>query len=287
MLRARSHGFTLLELIVVIGIFAIFAAMAYGGLDTVLKTRVRVEEGLTRTENYDRAYLRLRTDFQNAASRPIRSADGGFLPAFTFDTYTKSVELTRGGWQNLLSLPRATLERVSYLLDDSQPEGAKARNRLEDKRLVRRSWYVLDRAPQTRPQDLILIEHVEDLNWRFLDESRTWQDSWPPNGNNATSTSPSGASAAAQVSPMAIEISLRTKDWGDMKFLFRLGADGAANVAKLLSAPLAPPGGSTGSTTGNTSGNTTGSTSGGTTGASGGGSGGNDGGNDGGKPEPP
>jgi len=98
--KARPAGFTLLELIVVIGIFAIFAAMAYGGLDSVLKTRVRVEASLDRTEQFERAYLRLRGDFQNAANRPIRDIDGSVLPTFVFDNYAKRVEFTRGGWVN-------------------------------------------------------------------------------------------------------------------------------------------------------------------------------------------
>lgn len=240
---AKARGFTLLELIVVIGIFAIFATMAYGGLDSVLKTRVHVEQALTRTEDYDRAYLRLRTDFQDAATRSVRDANGEPLAGFAFDTYNRRVEFTRNGWQNLLSLPRSTLERVSYFLDDAQPEGSRAApGRLDDKHLVRRSWLVLDRAPQTKSVDVTLLDHVEDLNWRFLDASNVWQDSWP--GNSGTVA----ASAATLEPPIAIEVKLRTKDWGDLRFLFRVGAEGAAKLANLTKGigGAGPPGGKNG-----------------------------------------
>jgi general secretion pathway protein J len=240
-MSARSQrGFTLLELIVVIGIFAIFAAMAYGGLDSVLKTRVHIEQGLARTEEYDRAYLRMRNDFQSAASRGVRGTDGTLAPPFVYDSYTKRVEFTRGGWQNLLNLPRATLERVSYLLDDgtADPNARNAvRRNFDDQRLVRRSWYVLDRAPQTQSVDIVLLDHVKALTFRFLDDSSTWQESWAT-GNNGSFGDPNAN--AALPSPRAIEIKLTTKDWGDLKFLFAVGAEGSNQEAKLLATPQTP-----------------------------------------------
>lgn len=255
-IHGRAGGFTLLELIVVIGIFAVFAAMAYGGLDSVLRTRVRIEENLARTSEYDRAYLRLRTDFQNASARSVRGGDGEPLPSFLFDSYAKRVEFTRGGWQNLLNLPRPTLERVSYYLDDGTQGRTASSRSVKDQRLMRRSWYVLDRAPQTKPVEIVLLDHVEDLGWRFLDDSRTWQESW------GTASGGLGAAQAnaAQPAPAAVEMKLRTKDWGELKFLFTVGAEGANQIAKLQSAPPpAPtPGGTTGGTTTGTTGGTPG-----------------------------
>jgi len=219
----RQRGFTLLELIVVIGIFGIFAAMAYGGLDSVLKARVRIEQALTRTEDYDRAYLRMRADFQNASARPSRNNFGEAQGSFIFDTYTHRVEFTRGGWQNLLDLPRSSYERVSYFLDDGE-NGRGSRSR--DKRLVRRSWLVLDRAPQSEPVDLPLLEHVDELNWRFLGTGTEWQDSWPGAGAS------SGANPD-QTPPRAIEMKMRTQDWGDLRLVFRVGAENASKIPEL------------------------------------------------------
>lgn len=219
--RRGVRGFTLLELLVVVGIFAIFAAMAYGGLDTVLNARRRIEVSLARTAEYQKAYLRLRDDFINGAARTIRDGDGQPQPAFTYDSYNKRVEFSRGGWSNPALLPRATLERVSYFVDDTHSDNF---------RLIRRSWRVLDRASQSEPVDLSLLEHVEEVQWHFLDKNLAWQDRWPPTG---TAVINSAATAAAVQAPVAVELKVRTRDWGELRFLFRLGPDGINTWSQL------------------------------------------------------
>ena len=222
MVRARQAGFTLLELIVVIGVFSVFAAMAYGGLDRVMLARTRIEQSLKRTDEYQHAYLRLRTDFENAAPRGIRDSDGTVKAVFMYDGYSHRIEFTRGGWSNLLNLPRASLQRVGYFLDDAK---------LENKTLVRRTWPVLDRAPQTESTDTVLLDHVEELKWRFLDKNQVWQDAWPPPGSNLIpSTALSAAVAQAGLPPVseaprAVELTLRTRDWGELRLLFKVGGD--------------------------------------------------------------
>ncbi len=54
-MRKPARGFTLLELIVVIAIFALFSIMAYGGLDSVLKTRHQVERAQERVAELQKA----------------------------------------------------------------------------------------------------------------------------------------------------------------------------------------------------------------------------------------
>jgi general secretion pathway protein J len=239
--RAGARGFTLLEILVVILIFGIFATMAYGGLNTVLSTRRHIDESLTRIAEYQKAYLRLRDDFVNGSGRTVRDSDGVSQPAFLYDSYNKRLEFTRGGWSNPALLPRSTLERVSYFLDDSKSDNF---------RLIRRSWRVLDRAPQTEPVDLSLLEHVEQVQWRFLDKNSAWQQQWPATGTTLTNN---GNNASAIAAPLAAELTLRTRDWGDLRLLFRFGPDGLNNNC-------------TSATTGSSSGVINGSSSGSTTG---------------------
>lgn len=205
----RARGFTLLELIVVIAIFGVMSAMAYGGLSSVLKTRTHVERSLERTAEYQKAFMRLRNDFQNIRYRPVRDAYGTTQGPFIGDTYGH-VTMTRGGWRNPLSQPRASLERVAYYLDKDK------------KALIRSSYRVLDQSQDSKPTDVTLLENVTDLSWRYLDSKREWQTLWPPTaitGNNANSSS------NIPQPPLAVEITLQTDDMGEIRFLFRSGED--------------------------------------------------------------
>lgn len=230
----HARGFTLLELIIVIGIFGVFSLMAYGGLNTVLSARAAIERNLSRTEEFDRAYLRLRTDLQNTAPRPVRDGNGELRPAFGFDSFARRVEFTRAGWPNYLSLPRPTLERVSYALEDSENADRSRGPRFIEKRLVRRSWNVLDRANQSKPVEVTLLDRVESVDWRFLDRSGQRSEAWPP------STGTPLVPGTDLPPPTAVELTLRTRDWGELKMLFRVGAEGASRYAE-LSKPPPPP----------------------------------------------
>jgi general secretion pathway protein J len=239
-----ANGFTLLELLVVIVVFAVMAMMAYGGLSQVLKARAAIEQKQARTEAYQTFYLRMRSDFQNAAQRTVRDNDGISQPAMIYDGTAKSLEFTRGGRPNPLYLPRTGFERVAYRIDDDK--------------LIRRSWHVLDRAPQTQPDDVTLMDGVDECKWRFLgspaqnlgnipgapnpaaqtntqnniQNDLQWSDTWPINYD-------SSQAATNPPPPVAVELTLRTRDWGDLRFLFKLGFDPAG--ATPTSAQPGPP----------------------------------------------
>lgn len=199
----RARGFTLLELVVVIAIFGVFSLMAYGGLDSVLKTRTHIEQALDHTAGAQKAYLRLRDDFQQLRNRPARDGYGDLQPALRVDNQGR-IELTRGGWRNPLQLPRAGMERVSY--------------RLDGKKLKRESWRVLDQAQDSKLVELVLLDDVQTLHWRLLDADREWHERWPPENPNRKA----GADAPT---PLAVELQIESKQWGKLTFLFRLGLE--------------------------------------------------------------
>lgn len=207
----RAAGFTLLELIIVIAVFAVFAAMAYGGLNYVLTARKTIEAQLDRTAAWQKAFQRLRNDLELAAPRGTRDDYGQPAAAFVFEPFEARIEFTRAGWRNPLLLPRPGLERVVYRYDD------KARA------LLRETWRVMDRAEDQTPQKLVLLEEIDTLRWRFMDGSRQWQDRWPP---TATTSTPGTASLLL---PRAVELRLTSKDWGEIVWLFRPDVSPASN----------------------------------------------------------
>lgn len=196
-----QRGFTLMELILVIGIFAVMSVMAYGGLNSVLTSRAQIETALKRTAVYQKAWQRLRSDFQQVQTRGARDEFGVAQASLRADRFG-NVEFTRGGWRNPLNSPRATLERTRY--------------RLEDKKLLRESWRALDRAQDSLPVQAVMLDRVTEATWRFLNSNREWQDQWP-----ATTTTRTGSAAP----PLAVELILTTEDWGELRFLFRTGTE--------------------------------------------------------------
>jgi len=210
--RLRQAGFTLLELIVVIGIFALMAAMAYGGLSVVLHTRTRVETALADTAALQKAYWIMRDDFQNAVPRSVLDNDNQRRYALQYTGIDRRVSLTRAGWPNPLDLPRSTLRRLSYFYDDGK------------RRLVRRTWPVLDRAPRTAPVDTTVLEHVQSMRWRFLDGNGRWQEQWPTASVLQTVAGAVSPTTGSQPPPpRAVELTLEVKHWGRLRWLFTVG----------------------------------------------------------------
>ncbi|MBI3171475.1 MAG: type II secretion system minor pseudopilin GspJ, partial [Hydrocarboniphaga effusa] len=164
-------------------------------------TRRQVEVAQDRLAQLQKAYLRLRNDLQQVRFRPARDGFGDLQPALRA-TDAGYVEFTRGGWTNPLFQPRAGLERVAY--------------RFEDGELIRMSWRVLDQAQDSKPVETVLIGGVEEMSWRYLDEQREWQSRWPVEAPDQVD--------AEVWPPMAAEVTLATKDLGELRFLFRIGS---------------------------------------------------------------
>lgn len=222
----RPHGFTLLELIVVLAIFGVFAAMAYGGLNYVLTARRELETRLDRTAEWQKAFQRLRNDFQLSSSRGARDGFGQLQPALRFEEIGPRVEFTRGGWRNPLSLPRPSLERVVYRYDEDARE------------LRRETWRVLDRADDREPTGVVVLGDLDEVRWRFLDRNREWKDRWPVQGGS----NPVGT-ASTPPPPRAVELTLKSKDYGEVRWLFATGIELAPTTPPPGGSSNPPPGG--------------------------------------------
>ena len=196
--RDKALGFTLVELLVAIFVFAIVSAIAMGGYNELVKQSDIASAGAARTRNVQAAVQRLVLDFTSLEPRPVREPLGDSVqPALRSDARNEAIiaELTHSGWSNPAGMPRSTLQRVSY--------------RFEDKKLLREYWVVLDRTLSGEPQSAELIDRVERIGLRFLDGNRSWHEQWPPLGYSAPD--------APQLRPIAVEITLELEDWGELK----------------------------------------------------------------------
>lgn len=192
----REHGFTLMELLVAIFVFAIVTAIAMGGYNELAKQSEIVSAGAGRTRAVQAAIQRLTMDFSSLEPRPVREPLGDSVqPALRADARSQILaEFTHSGWSNPAGVPRSTLQRVSY--------------RLDDKKLIRDYWVVLDRTQSAEPQSAVLIDGVTRIQLRYMDNNRTWHEQWPPLGYSAPD--------ATRLRPIAVEINLELDDWGKL-----------------------------------------------------------------------
>ena len=200
-----ARGFTLLELLVALAVFAIMATAAYSGLRNVLFTRAAVEEQNRRLAAVQLTVFRLEQDIQQAVPRGVRDEYSDSQPALRGgDLLDDALILTRAGWDNPLGQSRATLQRVAY--------------RLREGRLWRLHWDVLDRGGPVAPRETMLIDQVQEFRARFLDQEGEWRNDWPPPADVVADDNPPNPNSP----PRAVEITLTLEDWGAITRLFPL-----------------------------------------------------------------
>lgn len=198
----RPSAFTLIEVLVALAVFAILAALAYGVLNQTMANAELLNERMDRLHALQRTMRALSEDFMQLTPRPVRG-DLGDDYAAALQTGLQSIyalELTRGGWNNPLALPRGTLQRAAY--------------RIEDGQLLRYHWNVLDRTFNNELIGVSLLEGVDSIAFRFMQDNGEWTDRWPPQAATGL--------PGLRQRPRAVEIILTLQDEGTLTRLIEI-----------------------------------------------------------------
>jgi general secretion pathway protein J len=133
--------------------------------------------------------------------RPIREPVGdSWMPALLgADAAEYRIQFTRAGWSNTAGLPRPTLQRVGYRLDQDG--------------LWRDHWQVLDRTLATQPVRRRLLDQVRSVRFRYMNPGRDWVERWPAGGSVGQPNDP----ASLRQRPIAVEVVLELEDWGEIR----------------------------------------------------------------------
>jgi len=75
----RTHGFSLLEVLVATAIFAVVAALAWGGLDAVARQRRALDDEARQWQQLQRAITRVERDLRQALPLPQVAGDGQIM----------------------------------------------------------------------------------------------------------------------------------------------------------------------------------------------------------------
>ena len=199
---SRIQGFTLLELLVALSIFSVLSVMAYGGLQTVISTKQSTDKEAARISEIQLVMMRISNDLRQTVARKIRDEYGDFLPAMqSSKNGDETMSWTRAGYRNPAQLKRSNIQRVAYKLDKQK--------------LFRMTWPVLDRAQDTEALEIEVLNNIESIEWRFLNNKAEWVLDWPEEEGGAE-THPL---------PKAIEFTFELQDWGKIRRLILLASE--------------------------------------------------------------
>lgn len=133
--RVRTRGFTLVELLVALAVFAAMAAIAQAALTAVVSTRAALDLRGKAVDATARTLAMIERDLRAVVARPVRADLGARLPALVAGE--GGLELSTLGRGGAGDASAARLERVGYQLGQG--------------RLERLRWPAPDRADGTRP----------------------------------------------------------------------------------------------------------------------------------------
>lgn len=192
------QGFTLLEVMIAISIFALMSMASYQILQGVIRSGEISKRHSDALLKIQRAMLIIEQDFTQIIARASRSETGEgdevrvlSVGRSLYESEDEAIEFTRLGWINPLGLlPRSNLLRVRYRLFDGQ--------------LQRLYFLYPDIVAGQEPEIQTLLDDVETLKFRF------WSDNWKTTWDEKEKL------------PEGVEISFTSKQFGEINRQFLL-----------------------------------------------------------------
>ena len=159
------RGFTLIEMLVALAVFAVIGLMSNRLLVQIVDIGELTEARGARLVETQRAIEIIRRDIQQLAHRSVRDELGDSRPGFEISEFGL-LQFTRRGWANPLGRNRSELQRVAY----ANEKGG----------LFRLYWPVLDRAGDSLPIRQLLLADVTDMEVVVVDIAGVEHRFWPP-----------------------------------------------------------------------------------------------------------
>lgn len=171
LLRKRA-GFTLIEVLIALAIFAVLALISYRTLSSILDARERLQAESSRLRDQSLFFARLEADLVAVLPRRSTTADGLSEPAMRIwrNTVTPNdprIAFTRAGFGNNADMSAAP-QRIGY--------------RLKDDTIELLIWNGLDQSPRAVPNAYPALSGVRTMTIRALEPKApygNWRDDWP------------------------------------------------------------------------------------------------------------
>ncbi len=204
--RSKTKGFTLIEVLVSIAIFATLSVAAYQVVNQVQRSNEVSTERSARLNALQRSLVILDNDFRQMAQRQFRtngeeaSSKLILMQEYLLDSDTIGVMFTRLGWHNpQQQFPRGEVTKVGY--------------RIKEETLERVWWRYPDTPTGQEGVVTPLLEGIEAFNLEFYNGS-SWLKEWQTD----------------RALPKAVKLKLTLKDYGEIERIY-LTPSGSINTS--------------------------------------------------------
>ncbi|BBN80244.1 type II secretion system protein GspJ [Pseudoalteromonas sp. A25] len=204
----RQRGFTLLEVMVALGILAFVVMSTHQILDSTLKAKEASESTIAELEALQTTFRLMDQDFSQMTKREVRNEAGDVNPTYVLhgryelQSQFDGIAFVRDGWTNPISLlPRSELQAVGY--------------RVVDDNLERIYRIYVDELDGAEPKAQVVIEDIEELKFEFMDDKQQWQEDWKK-----------------KALPVAVAVTLQVKGAAPIRRLFLTPGDGKEQQAQ-------------------------------------------------------
>jgi len=165
----KSYGFTLVELLVAIAIFAVLSALGWKVFDYVVKVKERNAEHEAKLSQLQEAYQQILRDTVQAV--PLTAnINGEIQPALVLQN--GRFNFSKTGVTDPLNQGLAPDERIEY------------QYRADEKKLYRLKFRNLNQTGNDQPDSSVLLDNVEQFKIVILNPSES--DSWPDRAADST-----------------------------------------------------------------------------------------------------
>ncbi|PNH88661.1 type II secretion system protein GspJ [Vibrio diazotrophicus] len=194
--RMRNNGFTLIEVLVAIAIFASLSVGAYQVLNQVQRSNELSQQRTTRLNEINRAVVLMDADFRQIAARQFRTQGGEPSNQFLIwqdallGSDQKGIIFTRLGWSNpQQQFPRGEVVKVAYRIRDG---------------VLEKIWWRYPDTPVGQEGIVMpILTQVDSWSMRFYYGGK-WSDIWEQK----------------MVLPNAIAVKLTLKDYGEIERIY-------------------------------------------------------------------
>lgn len=194
----RLQGFTLLEILIALAVFAILSLLTAQGLRQAIQTKNVVFKKMDEVHHLEFALSLLHQDFQQATNRPILGQEMRLFPPFI--GLPQRVELTRH-----VPLGKLTSRKINPFL--------RVRYRCEQNQLMREIDLEADSLTRSS-QSEVLLRSIQDCHFAFINANHQLLPLWRP-GAVRTNQRP-------EPLPQAVQLHYVDPHWGPTVLIFTI-----------------------------------------------------------------